>query len=40
MFLAGDIGIPPEVFRRIGLSFEPLFSKRYWGRLVLEEEAD
>jgi NAD(P)H-hydrate epimerase len=39
LYLA-DIGIPPEVFRRIGLSFEPLFSKRYWVRLVLEEEAE
>jgi hypothetical protein len=40
MFLAGDIGIPPEVFRRIGSYFEPLFNKRYWVRLVVEEEAE
>jgi len=28
-----DIGIPPEVFQRLGLSFEPPFRKRYWVRL-------
>ena len=28
-----DIGIPPEVFQRLGLSFEPPFQKRYWVRL-------
>jgi NAD(P)H-hydrate epimerase len=32
LYLA-DIGIPPEVFRRIGLSFEPPFGGRYWVRL-------
>jgi NAD(P)H-hydrate epimerase len=29
LYLA-DIGIPPEVYRRLGLSFEPLFRHRYW----------
>ena len=28
-----DIGIPPEVYHRLGLSFEPLFGKFYWIRL-------
>ena len=28
-----DIGIPPEVYHRLGLSFEPLFGKCYWIRL-------
>jgi NAD(P)H-hydrate epimerase len=32
LYLA-DIGIPPEVYHRLGLSFEPLFGKRYWIRL-------
>jgi NAD(P)H-hydrate epimerase len=32
LYLA-DIGIPPEVFQRLGLSFEPPFGKRYWVRL-------
>jgi NAD(P)H-hydrate epimerase len=32
LYLA-DIGIPPEVYQRLGLSFEPLFRKRYWVRL-------
>jgi NAD(P)H-hydrate epimerase len=32
LYLA-DIGIPPEVFQRIGLSFESPFGKRYWVRL-------
>lgn len=31
-----DIGIPPQVFERIGLSFEPPFGNRY--RLSLERE--
>jgi len=30
-----DIGIPPEVYHRLGLSFEPLFEKGYWIRLVV-----
>jgi NAD(P)H-hydrate epimerase len=25
-----DIGIPPEVYRPLGLSFEPFFRDRYW----------
>lgn len=33
LYLA-DIGIPPEVFHRLGLSFEPLFKESYWVRLV------
>jgi NAD(P)H-hydrate epimerase len=32
LYLA-DIGIPPEVFRRIGVSFESPFGRRYWVRL-------
>ena len=32
LYLA-DIGIPPEVYHRIGLSLEPPFGKRYWIRL-------
>ena len=28
-----DIGIPPEVFRRIGVSFKSPFGRRYWVRL-------
>jgi NAD(P)H-hydrate epimerase len=28
-----DIGIPPEVYRRLGVSFEPPFGKAYWARL-------
>jgi NAD(P)H-hydrate epimerase len=31
-----DIAIPPEVYHRLGLSFEPPFWKRYWVRLVVE----
>ena len=30
-----DIGIPPEVYHRLGLSFEPPFEKDYWIRLVV-----
>jgi NAD(P)H-hydrate epimerase len=33
LYLA-DIGIPPEVYHRLGLSLEPLFGKRYWIRLA------
>lgn len=29
-----DIGIPPEVYRPLGLSFEPFFQGRYWIRVV------
>ena len=36
LYLA-DIGIPPGVFQRIGLSFEPPFWKGYWVRLVVEK---
>jgi NAD(P)H-hydrate epimerase len=29
LYLA-DIGIPPEVYHRLGLSFAPFFGRRYW----------
>jgi NAD(P)H-hydrate epimerase len=32
LFVA-DIGIPPEVYLSLGLSFEPFFEDRYWIRL-------
>jgi len=32
----GDIGIPPEVFRRLGLAYRPPFGKRYWIHLAVE----
>jgi NAD(P)H-hydrate epimerase len=32
-----DMAIPPEVYHRLGLFFEPPFRKRYWVRLVREE---
>jgi NAD(P)H-hydrate epimerase len=35
LFVA-DIGIPPEVYHRLGLSFEPFFGQQYWIRLVAE----
>jgi len=39
LYLA-DIGIPPEVFQRLGLSFEPPFGGRYWVRLEKEKPDD
>jgi len=30
-----DIGIPPEVYHRLGLSFAPPFERSYWRRLVV-----
>ena len=33
LYLA-DIGIPPEVFHHIGVTFEPPFGDRYWVRLM------
>jgi len=33
LYLA-DIGIPPEVFQRLGVPFQPLFEERYWIRLI------
>ncbi|TKJ29989.1 MAG: NAD(P)H-hydrate epimerase [Chloroflexi bacterium B3_Chlor] len=36
----GDIGIPPEVFHRLGLSFEPPFKKSHWVRLVSTPEGN
>lgn len=33
LFVA-DIGIPPEVYQPLGLSFEPFFEGRYWIRVV------
>jgi hypothetical protein len=35
LFLA-DIGIPPQVYRPLGLAFEWPFQKRYWIRLETE----
>ena len=32
LYLA-DIGIPPEVYRQIGITFEPFFGDRYWMHL-------
>jgi len=32
LYLA-DIGIPPQLYQRIGLTFEPFFGGRYWLRL-------
>lgn len=32
-----DIGIPPQVYRQLGLSFEPFFGRQYWIRLTVEE---
>jgi hypothetical protein len=29
-----DIGIPPEVYESLGLSFKLFFQSRYWIRLV------
>jgi NAD(P)H-hydrate epimerase len=29
-----DIGIPPEAYQPIGLSFEPFFQERYWIQVV------
>ncbi len=37
LYLA-DIGIPPEVFQRIGVSFESPFGRSYWVRLEKREE--
>ena len=33
LYLA-DIGIPPEVYQQLGLSFESPFGRRYWVRLL------
>ncbi|GAF92151.1 unnamed protein product, partial [marine sediment metagenome] len=35
LFLA-DIGIPPEVFRAIGIEFEPFFGRESSVRLILQ----
>jgi len=35
LFLA-DIGIPPEVYGRLDISFEPLFGQEYWIPLLVE----
>jgi NAD(P)H-hydrate epimerase len=37
LYLA-DIGIPPRVFERIGMSFEPPFGEFYWVRLNVHRE--
>jgi NAD(P)H-hydrate epimerase len=39
LYLA-DIGIPPEVFQQLGLSFELPFGQGYWVRLVVEKEPE
>ncbi len=39
LYLA-DIGIPPEVFQRIGVSFESPFGIRYWVRLKQGRRSD
>jgi NAD(P)H-hydrate epimerase len=33
LYLA-DIGIPPEVFQRLGMPFQPLFEEKYWIPLI------
>jgi NAD(P)H-hydrate epimerase len=33
LYLA-DIGIPPEVYRPLGVSFAPFFGDRFWLRIV------
>ncbi len=33
LYLA-DVGIPPEVYHRLGMFFEPPWGERYWMRLV------
>jgi NAD(P)H-hydrate epimerase len=33
LYLA-DIGIPPEVFQRLGMPFQILFEEKYWIRLI------
>jgi NAD(P)H-hydrate epimerase len=33
LYLA-DIGIPPEVYAPLGISFKPFFGERYWLRLI------
>lgn len=38
LYLA-DIGIPPEVYHPLGISFEPFFERRYWIPLVVEESS-
>jgi NAD(P)H-hydrate epimerase len=37
LYLA-DIGIPPEVYESLGLSFEPVFQDRYW--IPLQRQAE
>lgn len=36
LYLA-DLGIPPEVYGRLGLCFEPFFGDRYWIRLEADD---
>ena len=38
LYLA-DIGIPPEVYHPLGISFEPFFERRYWIPLVVEQSS-
>lgn len=35
---AADIGIPPEVYESLGLSFKPFFQNRYW--IPLQRQAE
>lgn len=36
LYLA-DIGIPPEAYHPLGLTFEPFFDERYWIRLIQKD---
>jgi NAD(P)H-hydrate epimerase len=38
LYLA-DIGIPPEVYQPLGISFEPFFEEGYWIDLVVDTSA-
>lgn len=35
LYLA-DIGIPPQVYHRLGIDFEPFFDQRYWIPLTID----
>jgi NAD(P)H-hydrate epimerase len=39
LYLA-DIGIPPELYHHLGLSFEPFFAERYWVRIERDVRSD
>jgi NAD(P)H-hydrate epimerase len=38
LYLA-DIGIPPEVYHRLGIDVEPFFGRQYWIPLVVERSS-